>query len=442
MTTSFDSRDQWHASVPKSIRRPAVAGLVLLFLGVAGFGIWACTAPISSAIIASGRFIATGQNKIIQHLEGGILEKFLVEEGDTVTKGQVLVQLDRTSAEAQLRRLELSRYRNLALQGRLEAESASRPELAFPSELEVAEGTPEIRRIIERQKVEFATRREEQRSENAVLEQRISAIREEIEGLRAQRQATTSQLDFITEELSGQETLFEKGLSQITKLLALKRAKAKLEGEHGKLVADMGRAKVRITETEAQTIHLKTKLKQQAVEELRNVEKELDDLAERIKAARNVLARIEIRSPVNGVVVKISHHTVGGVVSPGQEILELLPIEDDLLIEALVRPLDVDAVRKGDKAQLRLTALNQRVTPTLLGEVIYVSADTIEGAKAGEVYYMARIRIDRQDSDKLAHLKVSPGMPVEVHITTGERTFFAYMMKPISDSFSRAFREG
>ncbi|MCP5000938.1 MAG: HlyD family type I secretion periplasmic adaptor subunit, partial [Hyphomicrobiales bacterium] len=266
-------------------------------------------------------------------------------------------------------------------------------------------------------------------------------IREEIAGLKSQRTATQAQLVFIGDELKGQQKLFDKGLSQITKLLALKRAKAKLDGENGKLIADIGRAKVRLTETEARIVHLKSQRKKEAIEEMRKVNRELADVAERIKAARDVLARVEIRSPVNGAVVKLLHHTRGGVVSPGQQILELLPMEDELLVEAFIRPIDIDVVKKGDRAQLRLTAFNQRVTPTVVGRVIYVSADAIESKTAGQFFYVSRIRVDKADVKKIADLKPAPGMPVEVYINTGERTFFEYLLKPISDSFSRAFRE-
>lgn len=441
MSDPARASEDWHQAVPKGILRPALIGLALLFAAFAGFGVWAGTAPISGAVVASGSFIATGQNKIVQHLEGGIVREILVKEGDAVAPGDVLVRLDDTAALAQLRRLVLKRTRLLAMHARLDAERRSLAEIAFPETLEREAGDPEVRAIIDGQRIAFAARRDELASETAVLKQRIAAVREEIGGLEAQRTASVAQLDLINREIVGQERLYGKGLAKLTALLALKRAKAKLEGARGEFSARIGRAKERITETRSQIIHLRSKRIETAVEELRQVEAERDDVEERLKAARDVLTRIEIRAPVKGIVVKLLHHTPGGVVSAGQEILELLPVEDELLVEALVRPMDIDLVQAGSTAQLRLTALNQRITPMVPGRVSYVSADTIEGKQQGETFYVSRIRIDEAEARKVEGFKAAPGMPVEVYIETGARTFLQYLMQPISDSFSRAFRE-
>ena len=433
---------EWHAGVPRTLRAPALIAIACLVLGLLAFGAWAGIAPISGAIVAQGSFAASGENKIVQHLEGGIINAILVKEGDVVKPGQTLMRLDDTAARAQLRRLELNRYRQLAMQARLDAERRSKDEITFPKSLTAALDDPEVREISEGQEYEFQARQAAVASEIDVLNQRIAAIEQEISGVNFQHVAAVSQLTFIERELTGKQTLYDKGLTDLPTLLALKRAEAKLTGEGGQATAEIGRAKERIAETRSQIIHLKHARIEKAAEDLRDVESELDDVQERIKAASDVLTRTEIKAPVRGIVVKLAHHTSGGVISAGQEILELLPVDEELLVEAYIRPVDIDAIHNGNTAQLRLTALNQRITPMIPGRVVYISADTIEGKRPDEIFYVSRIKIDKQAAKKLASFKPTPGMPVEVYIDTGKRTFFEYLAKPVSDSVSRAFREG
>lgn len=441
MRESSHPGEAWHARLPKSIKRPVVIGLVVLCVGVLGFGVWAGTAPINSAIIASGKFIATGQNKIIQHLEGGIVDEILVDEGDVVGPGQVLVRLDDMTAKTQVRRLHLRLVRQTTLQARLESERLGRRELHVPAGVTQHMSEPEVAEIVDGQRAEFEARRTKMAKEIAILKQRIAGIEKERVGLAAQTKSVVRQEELIARELEQKRGLYKKGLTPWSQVLALEREAAKLEGNRGDLIARDGRAVVRITETEEQIAQLGSKRVEEATKELREVEGEIDDLEERLKKARDDLSRLEVRAPVKGIVVKLSHHTPGGVISPGQEILELLPAEEDLLVEAFVRPDDIDVVQKGNTAQLRLIALKQRVTPMVAGRVTYVSADTIEGKQPGEMFYVARIRPDKDRSAEIKHVRQAPGMPVEVYIETGEQTFFEYLVGPISDSFSRAFRE-
>lgn len=436
------SLHEWHKSVPKSTIVTTMLGIALLLVAFAGFGSWAALAPLKSAVVASGKLIATGQNKIIQHLEGGIVEEILVDEGEVVAAGQLLLRMSDTAARAQLRRLELKRFRMLTMRDRLSAERRRETTFTFDHGLSGQLSDPEVKKIVEGQHLEFEARQDELRTQIAVLRKRIDAVHEEITGLEAQRKASSSQLALIEEEIGDQSSLLEKGLSRKTSLLALKRAKAKLEGERGATIAQIGRAKERITETESQIIHLRSQSVQRSVEELRKVEADFDDVSQSVMAATDILTRLEVRAPVRGIIVKLSHHTPGGVIRAGEEIIELLPIEEKLLVEALIQPTDIDSVQKGSKAQLRLTALNQRITPMVGGEVVYVSADTVEGKNGEQVFYVSRIKIDDSEANTLADLKTAPGMPVEVYIETGERTFLEYVAKPILDSLSRAFREG
>ena len=431
----------WHGALPKSIKRPIVIGGLTLLFAFGGGGYWAATAPLHSAVIAGGTVIATGQNKVIQHLEGGIIDKILVEEGQVVEAGQELVRLDPTAAQANLQRLLNQLWTLRAMEARFRAEREDKDEVEFPQELLSRLDIPLVAEIVAGQRTEFNARREELESELAIFEKRIDALNEEIVGLASQRKSALAQLALIEEEIAGTEELLKQGLAQKTRLLALQRAAASLDGDQGEFAARIARAKQTIAETERQMIHLRKQRLGEAVEQLRRVQSELTDIEEQIKEAVNVVDRIVIRAPVKGVIVKRNVNTPGGVIRPGDELIELLPLEENLLIEARVRPEDIDTVQQGGRASLRLVAYKQRTAPTLDGVVEYVSADRLYDPQMQITYYLARIRVDRDQVSDLEGIELSPGMPVEVFIQTGERTPLDYMLRPIFDSMTRAFKE-
>lgn len=433
--------DRWHEKVPVGIGRPAVLGLIVFLVGIMGFAYWASTAELSSAAVAKGSFIATGSNKTIQHLEGGIIKEIKASEGDLVEKGAPLVILDDTAAKAELRRLVLKRATELAIATRLDAERQGKEKFDFSEELVTSAEDPDIAAILDAQQEEFSARLDEHNSEVKVIQERIDAIRQEIRGLDAQKASVKTQIDLLQEEIEANEKLLEKGLTKRSRFLALKRAYAELKGKQGKLEADIGRARERITESDSQVVHLKSVRREQSMTKFRETRSSIGDVEERIKAARDVLKRLRVQAPVRGVIVKMHQNTTGGVVGSGEDILELLPADERLLVEAQMRPDDIDQVRVGLSAQLRLVAFNQRTTPTVDGEVVYVSADAMEGKQPGEVYYVARIQLLEDSLAKIKDLDISPGMPVEVFVQTGERTFFEYLMRPITDSLARAFKE-
>lgn len=426
---------------PRRMRGAAALGLSVIFIAIGGIGVWGSTAPLNSAVVAQGTFVASSKNKIIQHLEGGIVEGIFVNEGDLVERGQRLIRLNGTAAQAQLRRLQLRRYMLLAMRARLTAEQAASAAIAFPEGLLEAAAMPEVKEIVDRQKSEFDARWQKLESQIAVLARRKSAVREEITGLEAQREAVSEELSFIEKELEATDSLFKKGLTSLAKLLALKRAQSKLKGNAGSLTAQIGRAKERIQEFESETHKLRFERIEAAVSELRTIEAELAEIEEQIKASRDIFQRLDVRAPVRGIVVKLTQHTQGGVVSSGQEMIELLPLDDELIIEAYVRPNDIDAVRVGQESWVRLTALDQRVTPTVKGNVTYVSADRLQEDPNKEAFYVTRVQINEEQARELGPSQTLPGMPAEVYIKTGERTLVAYLLRPFQDSLSRGMLE-
>lgn len=439
--TSRHYLDRWHQNVSVGIFKPAALGLFILVAAVFGFGVWAATAQLSAAAVARGTFIATGSNKTIQHLEGGIIREIRVSEGQLVRAGATLMVLDDTAARAELRRLLLRRYTQLAIGARLDLERNASTKLEFPAELTTRLDDSEVAAIVASQMAEFSARKEQLESRIKVIRDRIEAIHQEIRGIDAQKVSVETQLKLLDEEIKANKTLLAKGLVKRPRFLALQRAYAQLDGTIGKHEADRARARERIAEAESQIVQVRSEHKEKTVTLYRESRTELDDVNERIKTARDVLSRLEIAAPIRGVVVKLHHNTIGGVVQRGEDILELLPADEQLLVEAKVMPEDIDQVTKGLTAQLRLVALNQRTTPMVEGKVIYVSADSIEGKRPEDVYYVARIDMDQDSLAKVENLKIAPGMPVEVFIQTGQRTFFEYLMKPLTDSFARAFKE-
>jgi HlyD family secretion protein len=442
--------DDWHRGLQANVRRPILIGAAILMLCIGGFGTWTAFAPLDGAVVVSGSFVATGQNKHVQHLEGGILRDVLVREGDLVEAGQTLLRLDDTAATSRLRRLVLRNYRLLVMKARLETELAGKSSFPVPEGL-VGDDDPEIRGIIERQRTELLARRTKLATEEEVLRKEIAGLQESTGGYAAQAQSTRQRLALFAEELHDKQRLLAQQLVRRAEILALQRSEAALTGELGETLARIADARERIARAEQQIAQLHSAAAQKTIEELRTTETELDDLQEQIRAARDVVDRTEVRAPVRGIVVKLNQHTAGGVVGAGAVILELLPVNDELIIEARLNPSEIWHVKKGQPALVRLSALNQRLTPMIEGKVVYLSADALAtqysaNAKADETshrpFYVVRVRLDEADVHaKLDAFQPTPGMPADVFIKTGERTFFDYIMRPVWDSFSRAFRE-
>lgn len=448
---SYRRFDAWQSDVRYSIQRPRRYGLAIVLTVLVIFGGWAVLAPLDGAVVASGSFVASGQNKEIQHLEGGIIRDLLVREGDLVAPNQVLLRLDETPAKAKLRRLVVRKHRLLAMQARLDAQIQGRDAAVLPAELAAAAETdPEINPIFERQKMELKVRRLKQADEEEILRREIAGLSESITGYRSQVQSLEQRISLFGDELKDKQALLDRQLVRRTDVLAVQRAEAGLAGQRGELLGRIADSRERVARAEQQISQVRSSVLQKAVEEMREVEAELDDVKEQISASRDVLDRVEVRSPERAVVVKLNYHARGAVVAPGAAILELVPAQDALVIEARVRPNDISSVHNGQDALVRLTALNQRLTPVVTGKVQYLSADTVAeptvqqhpAPRGGQPSFVVRVAVDEADvHSNLPGFHPTPGMPADVYIKTGERTFFAYIMRPVIDSFSRAFRE-
>jgi HlyD family secretion protein len=440
--------DEWHKAVPRSSRWPSLCGFAVFAVCGLVFGAWATTAPLDGAVVTSGTFVAAGQNKLVQHLEGGIVKEVDVKEGDLVEAGQTLVQLDPTAAVAKLRRLVLRKYRLITTQARLEAELAGKNTFALTDAAIAETNDPEVVGILRRQKIELSARQDKLQAEIAVQKKEIAGLKESIVGYQSQIKATQLRLTLFREELKDKKALLARDLIPKTAVFSVQRDEASLNGELGQLIGRVADSRQQIARAEQQIASIQSAAMQKAAEELRETETELDDITEQIRAAQDVVQRTNVKAPVRGIVVKLNQHTRGGVVAAGGTILELLPVNDELIIEGRINPTQVTHVKEGQSAVVRLTALNQRQTPMVEGQVSYLSADTISerGAMTPDASvlgsFIVRVKLDEKDVQaKSPDFKPTPGMPADLYIRTGERTFFEYLMEPVMDSFSKAFRE-
>ena len=453
MRAEKDSIGEWYRGVPLSAKWPIFAGLAILVVWLGCFGVWAGVAPLNSAVVAPGTFVATGQNKLVQHFEGGIIREIAVKDGDAVEANQVLVRMDDTAADTKLRRLVIKKYRQLAMKARLEAEMSSSDTIETPAAFSETARDPEIKAIFERQRAELRARRASLATEESVLRKQIAGLEESIRGYQAQVQSTKDRIALFVEELKDKDSLLGQQLIRKSDVLALRRSEASLGGELGEYLGRIADSKERIAQANERIAQVHSTALRDAIKELRETEADLDDVEEQIRAAQDVVDRVDVRSPVRGIVVKRNFHTPGGVVSPGAVILELLPIGEERIIEAHVNPKDISHVSVGQQALVRLSALNQRITPMVGASVIYVSADALAeqvqvktetrpDSDTRREFYVVRVRLDQDDIlRRMPEFIPTPGMPADVYIKTGERTFFEYIMKPVFDSFSRAFRE-
>ena len=425
-----------------SARGPVFFGLFGLLLLVGGFGSWAVLTSISGAIVASGRFEVDRDRQVVQHIDGGIVSEILVDEGDEVAEGDTLIRLDASELKSQLIITEGQLFELMARRGRLEAEQDGADTITFdPVLLEAAKKTPDVADLVAGQEKLFQARRETVDKETEQLEKRRGQIRNQIEGVQAQQVSLSKRLDLIEEELSQQQSLYDRGLTQAGTVLSLQRAEAELEGSIGELTATEAQAEGRITEIDLQILSLGTQMREDATTRLRDLQYRELELAEERRSILKRLDRLDLKAPVSGVVYGLQVQTPQSVIRPAEPILYLVPQDRPLNIVVRVNPIDIDQIYVGQKAVLHFSALDQRSTPELNGTVSQISADTFEDSNSQISFYRAEIALDEGEADRLPEGTILvPGMPVEAFISTTARSPLSYLVKPLSDYFTKAFR--
>jgi HlyD family secretion protein len=411
-------------------------GVVAVF--VIGFGFWATFAPLESAAIAGGAVEAESSRKTIQHLEGGIVGRILVRDGDEVVAGQPLILLDDTRAKASVRVLQGQLWETQAQEARLQAERDMAQNIKFPP---LPGSDPEAAEVIAGQIKIFNTRRKFHLSQIEVIQRRKAQTEREITALGFQRDAAVKRAAIIKKELATVGSMVAKGLQTRQRLLQLQREEAENDGRLGDTLAQISRAEQEIGESQAMILKLESDRQTEIAQSLRDTQAQIYELLERIQAANDVLSRTAVRAPEAGTITDLRIHTPGGVVVAGEPLMDLVPRQDRLIVLAQVKPEDIDLVRPGLEAHVRLLAYKHRRVPPVDGFVTYVSADRLIDKETEQSYYLARVRVDDASLRELPNVQMMPGMPAEVLIRTGEFTVAYYMLRPLLESFNRAFRE-
>ena len=425
----------------RSMRRHLVAAIVVVLVLVVGVGGWAATAVIAGAVVASGSVVVDSNVKKVQHPTGGIVGELRVRDGDRVHAGDVVVRLDETVTRANLAIVTKGLGEMMARKARLESERDGLDAITFPAQLLAEADDPDRAAAIDSERKLFNLRKTARSGQKAQLRERIAQLGEEITGLTAQQNSKAKESALIERELAGVRELWKQNLVQLTRLTALEREAARLDGERGQLVAAAAQAKGKIAETTLQILQIDQDIASDVAKELREVDGKIGELVERKVAAEDQLKRTDIRAPQDGTVFELAVHTVGGVITAGDPIMLIVPEADNLSVEVKVNPQDIDQLQLNQKAILRFSAFNIRTTPEIEGVVTRISADTSTDQRTGQSYYTVRIAMPADQIERLGEVKLLPGMPVEAFMQTRDRTMLSYLIKPLHDQFLRAFRE-
>ena len=428
----------------RALRDPLVlVGVVAFVGGFLGLLLFASFKTLDEGAVAQGRVVVEGNRKTVQHLEGGIVSEILVRDGDRVEAGQVLIELDRTKPQAELDLLTGRFFTAQATVDRLLSEQRNRDEVKWSQRL--ISYAPDIRldEVLEDQQSLFESRGEELRGQADILRQRVLQIENQVEGKQRQLDASEERLEVTSQQLQQTEDLQKQQLASISEVYELQNRKSQIQGEIGQLLSDIGALEEKKSETEFQIRQLDSEAQKSINTELVEAQSNLSDVREQLNAARDVLERTEIRAPGDGVVLALSVHSPGAVIDSGAEVLQLVPENDRLVVEARVNSLDRDSVEVGLPVRIRLSGMSARNVPEINGTVEWVAADAFEEEQSGFLFYLSRIGIEPSELTKVEGYEggFQPGVPVEVAILSGERTFMDYLIQPIKGSLGRAFKE-
>ena len=416
-------------------------GLTVVGVFVLGFLGWAALAPLDAAIVAQGVVVVESHRKPIQHLEGGIVRTIYVRDGQVVKAGQPLVQLDDTESRASLDLVRGEADALAAQQARLEAERDNADKIDFPPDLLARKSDPKVAEALRGEQNTFDTHRATLTKQQAIYNQRISENKRIAAGLVSQQTSVDQQSQLIAQESDSVQLLYNKGLSTLPRLLQLKRQAADLAGQHGQVGEKIAQVELDSGEDELQIVNLRNQFMNDVVKDLRDVQTKRFEAMDRLHAAKDIVARMEMVAPVAGKVVSLSVHSRGAVVRPGDTVMEIVPGNDQLDVEAHVRPEDADNVHVGMTAKVNLGAYNQRRLPMITGVVTTVSADRLVDQHTNQAYFSVIVAVDRGQLKDYPDIQLIPGMPVDVSLDTGSRTALEYFIEPITSVFRRGMRE-
>lgn len=422
-----------------SDKKPRTIGIIILLITFGVFGMWAAFAPIDSASLSQGVVVVKGNRKTVQHLEGGIVKEILVAEGEQVVAGQPLIRLEGTQFSAELGILRGQWFTAKAIESRLIAERDDLESVRFPEDLDIEDSRAEEAKRNEVQI--FSARRSARLGEQEVLEQRIEQLQRQIDGLEALIRSKEELSVSYQAEIKDLAALLSEGYVEKTRMVELERSFARTKGEIADHLATIAQAEVKVGETRLEMLQLNKKFKTEVVDKLAEAQAQVFDLRERIAAIQDKVERTVIRAPVDGIVLGLKTHTIGGVIQGATPLLDIVPENEELIVEARVPPQDIDRVYVGAEAKVRFSAFKTSTTPTVVGLVTEISADRFEDRDTGTSYYLARVEVTPEHLAMLGSLTLVPGMPAEVLINTGERTLLQYLVQPASNAMARSLIE-
>jgi len=412
-----------------------------LWIGLILFLAWGAFAPLGQGVPAHGFVKVEGNRKTIQHLRGGVVEEILVNEGDRVEANQPLIRLNEAQVQAQQGSLDSQLVSVLAVEARLRAELAGSEQIKFPAFLVERRAAVEARESMQVQEHLFRTRRAALEGEISIGLENIAGLEEQILGLQAQEKSKQEQLRLFKEELDTLRPLYEQGFVPRNRMFELERAIAFTSGQRSEDIANIGRSKSQISELRLRILKVRNDYRKEVETQLTDAQRQASDLKEKRVATQDDLDRIVLRAPLAGIVVDLSVHTVGGVVSPGQKLMDIVPAGENLLVEIQIPPHLIDNVHAGLETDIRFTALDQTIIPAVPGTLAYVSADRVTDAKTDQPYFIGRVQPTAEGIAKLGKHVLLLGMPAEVVIKTGQRSFFGYLLRPLLVRMQFAFKE-
>lgn len=429
-------------AVKWSMSRPLWAGWVTTAVLVVGFGGWSLLTSIAGAVVTSGQIEVDQQRQVVQHPDGGVIEEITVKDGQVVAAGDLLLRLDGGAIRSELAIVEGQLFELLAQRVRLEAERDDRTTLEFTGELaDLSASRVDVAALLTGQQNLFTTRAETAAKQTEQLIRRMIQIDAQVTGTDAQLVALGTQQDLIGQELADQQSLFDKGLAQAGRVLALQRDAASLEGQLGELTSLRAQAEGRKTEVELEILRLASTRREEANGQLRELGGQILELAERRRTLAERVLRLDIRAPVSGIVLGMQVTTPRAVIRAADPLMYLIPQDRPLVIVAQVSPIHVDEVRVGQDVKLLFSAFSSRTTPEIQGQIAVISADALTDQRTQAQFYRAEIILKPGEREKLGDVTLLPGMPVEAFIQTDLRSPMAYLIKPFTDYFNRAFRE-
>ena len=440
LNSLFSGKGEHALPEASSSARKNRGGWIVLIL-LLGFVLWGALVPLSKGVVAPGTVVVDSKRKTIQHLEGGVIKAIHVRDGSRVEQDSVLLELDDTKSRAERDMFRARFFSKLAMLDRLKASIAGKTQLVFSAPLMAARTESDVAELMQLQQSLFRVLHLEHEGRAGIARQRIGQLEQKLRGLESYRQATQRQIDLIEQEVSRLEGLMQKKLVESSVVSERLQQLSQQHGELGKTVASIAETQGAIGEARLNVIQVEREWQQELAKQLSETQESLVELQSQLDAAQSVLNRTVIKAPITGTVLGLKATTVGGVLTTGNPIMDVVPEGDTLVVDAHVRPLDVDAVRKGMVAHVKFTSFLAKTTPDLLGVVEDVSADVLTEPTKGEPYYLMRVTVSGTELKKLSGLEIVPGMPAEVYADGGSRTLMQYLFDPISSLFRKSLRE-